>query len=58
MGICRGLTRVLRRPVAHAAVVGGAMLLVTSLAGAAWAMPAHSPWAQAQKVDEIGGNST
>jgi WD40-like Beta Propeller Repeat len=41
-----------------AAVVAGLMVIITAMAGIAFAGPNFSGWATAQKVDEIAGNST
>jgi len=40
------------------AVLAGALVTVTAMAGIAFAGPQYSGWADAQKVDEIAGNST
>jgi len=47
----------MRRAAAPLAVVAGVVVMVTALAGIAFAGPHLSGWAAAQKVDEIAGNS-
>jgi hypothetical protein len=49
---------VMKRASALAAVVAGVVVMVTALAGIAFAGPHYSGWATAQKVDEIAGNSS
>ena len=41
-----------------AALVAGVVAMVTAMAGIAFAGPRYTDWATAQKIDEIGGNST
>lgn len=48
----------MKRASALSAVVAGVLLGVTALSGTAFAGPHFSGWATAQKIDEIGGNST
>jgi WD40 repeat protein len=48
----------MKRAAGPFAVVAGVLVMVTALAGVAFAEPHFTGWASAQKVDEIAGNST
>jgi WD40-like Beta Propeller Repeat len=48
----------MKRAATPLAMVTGVLVIITTLAGIAFAGPHFSDWATAQKVDEIAGNST
>jgi len=48
----------MKRASVLSSVVAGVVVIITALAGTAFAGPHFSAWGPAQKIDEIGGNST
>jgi hypothetical protein len=48
----------MKRAAGAFAVVAGALVMITALAGIAFAGPQYSDWATPQKVDDIAGNSS